>query len=179
MASSSMASDAALQAHDKRLLTRHWVDSNSRKCGNPRPSASGVPPKSLTESKQLDGSDVEDVDDGEGQGFIEDAKEDGDELGFAEYLFTTCLHVFQELCLELSTLSSPPECIRDGLLVEGLGKFYLWGESFQDGTLGTALEQSDELREDVLRLICQIGRILTRSTLPVNRSMFCSSNFNV
>lgn len=114
-------------------------------------------------AEKLDRSDFVDVEDIHAQGSIEDVGEGDDELGFAQDLFQTCLYIFRELWLELSELSPSPKCIRDGLLVEGLGKFYLWGDSFQDGTMDTILAQSDELREDVLKFICQIGSILTRS----------------
>ena len=263
MASRTLASDAALEAQDKRLLTRDWVDSNSRKSKYRQPGTSWDPREAHTKTKtrtertndgegdcknagvsrgrdensayevspeetkdgtigqiralreknkrsgqilegfgsewydqeiieplkegasdrniaeKLGGSHFRDVEDSNGQDIIEDVEEDGDELGFAERLFKTCLHLFRELWLELSAQSPSPKCIRDGLLVEGLGKLYLWGESFQDGTLDTALEQSDELREDVLKIICRIGRILTRSTLSMVFFVFCFGNIYV
>lgn len=43
MASGTLASDAALQAEDKQLLIRNWVDSNSRKSKHPRPVPSWDP----------------------------------------------------------------------------------------------------------------------------------------
>lgn len=118
--------------------------------------------------------DVEDINDQAEEALLEGVEEDGGELGFAGRLFKTCLCIYRELWLELSTLSPSPKCIRDGLLVEGLEKLYLWGEGFQNGTLDAALEQSDELREDVLKLFCRIGRILTHSTLSFDMLMFYS-----
>ena len=124
--------------------------------------------RSITE--KLGTSCSRDVEDTNGRDLIEDVEGDGDELGFVERLFRTCLHLFEEIWLELSALSPSPRCTRDGYLVEGLGKFYLWGESFKEGTLDNALEQSEELREDVLKLICRIGSILTRSKLSMDLS---------
>lgn len=122
--------------------------------------------RSITE--KLATSDSRDAEDTNGRDLIEDDEEDGDKLGFVERLFRTCLHLFEGIWLELSALSPSPRCTRDGYLVEGLGKFYLWGESFQEGTLDNALEQSEELREDVLKLICRIANILTRSKLSMD-----------
>ena len=101
------------------------------------------------------------------QDLLEDIENDDGPVS-AELLFEVCLHTYQETWLELSALSPSPIYVQDGLLMEGLGKFYLWGKSFQDGTLDSALEQSDEVREEVLKLICGIGKILTRSTLFVH-----------
>lgn len=46
------------------------------------------------------------------------------------------------------------------VLREQLGKFYLWGEGFRGGSLDKAVDQSDDLRNTVLELICDIGMVL-------------------
>lgn len=51
MANSTPARDAALQAQDKRLLTRDWVNSNSRNSKHLRSSSSWNPPRAWIGSK--------------------------------------------------------------------------------------------------------------------------------
>ncbi len=43
---------------------------------------------------------------------------------------------------------------------ENFSRLFLLGEGFQDGDLDKALEQSDEIRDSVLKLLFGVGEIL-------------------
>ena len=71
---------------------------------------------------------------------------------------------------ETSTL---PSC----MLKEELGKLYLWGEVFAHGDLIRALDQSDDLKDDILDLLSNIGRILLQGRPYLIRVFgLCSSS---
>ncbi len=86
-------------------------------------------------------------------------KETEDE-GFAARLYTCCLYVFRYLCEQEAKIASTRT--RSLALKEELGKLYLWGQAFGAGELDRALEQSDDLRETVLKLLGDIGQLVLR-----------------
>ena len=57
-------------------------------------------------------------------------------------------------------------------LEEELEKLYLWGESFENGDLDRALEQSEDLRDIVLELLSAIGDTIIQS-LTLQRPINC------
>ena len=60
-----------------------------------------------------------------------------------------------------STTNANVERMSINDLKEELQEFFLWGESFGDGRLDKALQQSDDSREIVMELLCDVGYILT------------------
>ena len=80
------------------------------------------------------------------------------EEGFASRFYCTCLREFQRLCRqEQKGYAHGP---RSYLLKEELDKLYMWGESFGPGSLDKALEESEELRDNVLDLLVNLGELL-------------------
>lgn len=78
-------------------------------------------------------------------------------LDFAEELYGTILDVFSEVWHVWAGRST---ALNKRQVKEILAKLRLWGRDFRDGKLACVLVQSDELRDTVLDLLCQIGRIL-------------------
>ena len=86
--------------------------------------------------------------------------EEIEDEGFAARLYTRCLYVFRYLCgLKAKTASG---IMRSLALREELGKLYLWGQTFAAGEFDRALEQADDLRETVLKLLGDIGQLVLR-----------------
>ena len=54
------------------------------------------------------------------------------------------------------------------VLKDQLAKFFLWGDGFSDGRLDKALDQSDELRNTVLELLCDLGLEIQKSVLNLS-----------
>lgn len=88
------------------------------------------------------------------------------ETGLGERLHQSCMALFEYLW---ASFSSAPPPLRLGIkssLHEDLSRLYLWGTSFQSGWLDMILMESDELRDEVLQLLCDIGLVLTKSRIP-------------
>lgn len=91
-----------------------------------------------------------------------------DDQGFAARLYHLCLRALQGFYIqERGKLTSRSHSTG---LRECLGRLYLWGESFGNGKLDRALEESDELRECVLERLSHIGRLLLRGKTYISRS---------
>ena len=80
------------------------------------------------------------------------------EEGFASRFYSTCLREFQQLCRKKQ--EGYAHGSRSYLLKEELDKFYMWGESFGPGELDKALDESEELRDNVLDLLVNLGDLL-------------------
>ena len=52
------------------------------------------------------------------------------------------------------------------LLKEELDKLYMWGESFGPGELDKALNESEELRDNVLDLLVNLGELVICGKAP-------------
>lgn len=80
------------------------------------------------------------------------------EEGFASRFYSTCLREFQRLCRKEQ--KGHAHGSRSYLLKEELDKLYMWGESFGPGELDTALDESEELRDNVLDLLVNFADLL-------------------
>ena len=77
-----------------------------------------------------------------------------------------CLRVFKLFLHYLPVLSTfRINADQTANAKEELGRLYLWGESFGNGGLEKALEQSDEIRDNVLKLLRGIGGTLLRGNI--------------
>ncbi len=86
-----------------------------------------------------------------------------EDYGFAARLHTACLRIFKLVSHYTCRVSIfQKEATQAANVKEELGRLYLWGESFPDGDLDRALEQSDEIRNNVLDLLRGIGETLIR-----------------
>ena len=84
-------------------------------------------------------------------------------LGLATRFHKACLRVFKLFLQHLPVLSTfRMDADQTASAKEELGRLYLWGESFGDGCLDKALEQSDEIRDNVFELFRGIGGTLLR-----------------
>ena len=81
------------------------------------------------------------------------------EQGLATRLHLFCLHLLRCMYERERDSTSRSQAVT---LKRELGRLYLWGESFADGRLDRALEQSDGLRDTILGLLCAIGELLIR-----------------
>lgn len=97
-------------------------------------------------------------------------------LGLATCLYQACMGAFRALCspnppdTSSEYRSSSPEEMSS--LKQLLGRLHLWGESFNDGSLDKAVAQSDEMRNTVLELLCDIGSELWQSKFACSTSCF-------
>lgn len=82
------------------------------------------------------------------------------EEGFASQFYSTCLRGLQQLCRQEQEGYAPRA--RSHLLKEELGKLYLWGESFSPGELDKALDEYEEIRDNVLDLLVNLGELIIR-----------------
>ena len=80
------------------------------------------------------------------------------EEGLASRFYSTCLREFQQLCRQERKRYAHGS--RSYLLKEELDKLYMWGESFGPGELDKALDESDELRDNVLDLLVNLGELV-------------------
>ncbi|CAD6591965.1 MAG: hypothetical protein ASARMPRED_005885 [Alectoria sarmentosa] len=95
---------------------------------------------------------------------------DEDEQGFVARLYQACLRALQNIYRQERFKGSSRS--RSSVLRESLGKFYLWGEPFGVGELDRALQQSDELRDNVLERLGHIGRLLLRApSIPPSKAL--------
>ena len=82
------------------------------------------------------------------------------EEGFASQFYSTCLQGFKQLCRQ--ELEGYARGAQSYLLREELGKLYLWGESFNPGELDKALDEYEDLRDNVLDLLVNLGELVIR-----------------
>ena len=82
------------------------------------------------------------------------------EEGFASQFYSMCLRGFQQLCRQVQ--EGYASGARSYLLKEELGKLYLWGESFSPGELDKALDEYEEIRDNVLDLLVNLGELIIR-----------------
>ena len=82
------------------------------------------------------------------------------EEGFVSQFYSTCLEAFQQMCRQEQQKYAPGA--RSYLLEEELGKLYLWGETFGPGELDKALFESEEIRDNVLDLLVNLGELVIR-----------------
>ena len=78
-------------------------------------------------------------------------------LDFEEELYGTLLAVFAQVC---RTHSKTIPLLKQRQNKEALGRLHLWGRDFQDGKLACVLAQSDDLRNTVIELLGQVGKVI-------------------
>ena len=78
--------------------------------------------------------------------------------GFASRFYSICLRGFQQLCRQEQ--EGYAHGSRSYSLKEELDKIYMWGESFGPGELDKALGESEEIRDNVLDLLVQLGELV-------------------
>ena len=86
--------------------------------------------------------------------------------GIATQLYFKCLKVFAKAWQELSALHVGERPVPCNELKHDLSRLFLWGTSFTDGRLDQILDQSDEVRIKVIKLIGGIGDIVVKSRRP-------------
>lgn len=84
-------------------------------------------------------------------------QEDYVNLDFAEELYGTILDVFSKTW---HLWAGRCTALNNRQVKEVLARLRLWGRDFRDGKLACILAQSDELRDTILELLCQIGKII-------------------
>lgn len=94
-----------------------------------------------------------------------------DNQNLAARLYQLCLRALQDFYRR--ERDKPSSRSRSIVLRECLGRLYLWGEPFGVGELDRALEQSDELRDDVLERLGHIGNLLLRGKPFSRRTRLC------
>lgn len=80
--------------------------------------------------------------------------------GFTARLYGLCLSALRLLYRRKYDYHSPELQVHK--LKEELEKLYLWGEHFEAGELDRALDQSEDLKENVLELLSGIGKLILR-----------------
>ncbi|KAL8782763.1 MAG: hypothetical protein Q9195_009578 [Heterodermia aff. obscurata] len=81
--------------------------------------------------------------------------------------YDCCVRVLQKICHQLSTIG-PSKLEKNALdtelrmLQEELARLYLCGDGFADGEMGMILDHANELRDNLLEILCEIGAILIR-----------------
>lgn len=83
-------------------------------------------------------------------------------------LYTCCLRVLQKICEQLSAfdaheLEKAGLDVQKRILQEELGRLYLGGEGFASGEASRALENADDLRNNIVEILCGIGSLLAHS----------------
>ena len=78
--------------------------------------------------------------------------------GFASRFYSICLRGFQQLCRQKQKEYAHGS--GSYILKEELDKLYLWGESFGPGELDKALGDSEEIRDNVLDLLVNLGELV-------------------
>ncbi len=117
-----------------------------------------------------DADAIADADVDASQSIANDGKpaEGEDDQGFGARLYHLCLRALQEFYIQKREKRTSRS--RSAGLRECLGRLYLWGESFGNGELDRALEESDELRESVLERLSHIGKLLLRGKTHISCS---------
>ena len=81
--------------------------------------------------------------------------------------YACCLRVLQKILQQLSAIGTV-ELEKKALdtqvrmLHEELGRLYLCGDGFANGEIGQALDHAQDLRNNILEILCGIGSLLTR-----------------
>ncbi len=91
------------------------------------------------------------------------------EEGFASRFYSTCLRGFQQLCRQEQERYAHGS--RSSLLKEELDRLYMWGESFGPGELDKALGESEEIRDNVLDLLVNLGELVIRG--KASKGLLC------
>ncbi len=87
---------------------------------------------------------------------------DADE-SLAARLYAGCITILRRLCSRITNADASPSSLEPWVLGQELGRMYLWGEGLGNGKLDKALNDADELRENVLEVLVSIGMLLVRS----------------
>lgn len=94
-----------------------------------------------------------------------------------------CFRALQKISQQLSAID-PGELGRLRLVVlkrlcsQELGKLYLCGDSFTNREVGKALECADELRNNILEVLCGLGSLLVHGKYTVATALVsCTSIF--
>ena len=82
-------------------------------------------------------------------------------------LYASCVKVLQRICSQISSPEVSLSRLKPRVLREELGRLYLCGEGLGNGKLDRALEDADELRENILEVLSGIGLLLARSEFCV------------
>lgn len=88
---------------------------------------------------------------------------------FAFRLYTHCLRVIQRFCRRCLDQDADSPLSNTDLqsLKEEVEKLFLWGESFGNGKLGKALNLSEDLRDNVVEILGDVGKLVVISTSPI------------
>lgn len=81
----------------------------------------------------------------------------------AARLYAGCIIVLRGLCSRISNTDAFQSSWKPRVLGQELGRMYLWGEGLGNGKLDKALEDADELRQNVLEVLVSIAMLLVRS----------------
>ncbi len=95
------------------------------------------------------------------------------DIGLVESLYQGVLQVLNAVRQQTAT-STMLQVKQKKTLIESLGRLYLWGETFQLGTLDKALDNAEELKLTIIELLLDLGKLLTRcksSTYLTHRPM--------
>jgi hypothetical protein len=88
--------------------------------------------------------------------------------GFAWSPYHHTLELFSLLFpLTLAWSGSSYNIQREKVFKKSLGKLFLWGDGFRGGKLEIVLDESENLRENVIECLVTIAKILLFSKLPV------------
>jgi len=84
-------------------------------------------------------------------------------------LYAGCITILRRLCSRVTNTDASQSSLEPWLLGQELGRIYLWGEGLENGKLDKALNDADDLRENVLEVLVSIGMLLVRSKfIPLN-----------
>jgi len=90
--------------------------------------------------------------------------DDGDaDDSLAARLYAGCIIILRGLCSKRTNADASRSSLEPWVLGQELGRMYLWGEGPGNGKLAKALNDADELRENVLEVLVSIGMLLVRS----------------
>lgn len=120
---------------------------------SPSPSSSGFRQKqqNLYIQEWLDGNEIKSS---------ESCAHDG---GLAETLYHSCMDLFEDLWAAFCRAPLPVKSGLKKTLHGNISRLYLWGSNFEAGKLDTILGESEELRDEILDLLCGISVILIQS----------------
>ncbi len=97
----------------------------------------------------------------------------GLDIGLVESLYQGVLQVLNAVWQQTAT-STLLQASQKMMLKESLGRLFLWGETFQSGTLDEALDNAEELRLTTMELLLDLGKSLARCKscrCPTHRPM--------
>lgn len=81
----------------------------------------------------------------------------------AARLYAGCIIILRGLCSRITNTDASQPSLKPSVLGQELGRMYLWGEGLGNGKLDKALEDADELRQNVLEVLVSIATLLVRS----------------